>query len=254
METREVRRVPAGWPQESLALAAQASVLSGNKLDQLVRRLQRQTGRSREACWRFVLQYGLNSRDEHRRWTEAEVEELRDKLPAHSVDEIAKMLGRTPNAVRCALRRNNLRVREIRCDTFSIDSLARLLHVRKSEVSAWIEKGWLEATTQVFGKRQVNIITPEAFRNLYANHLRDLLDQKRISSLALFEAFYNYCFVPKHTIGSQLLTVRSDKRERAAFAVAQDREGVRPEEQKDEDALFNPDSDAGFFRQGKSST
>jgi hypothetical protein len=36
--------------------------------------------------------------------------------------------------------------------------------------------------------------------------------------MALFEAFYNYCFVPKHTIGSQLLTVRRDKREREAFA------------------------------------
>ncbi len=40
--------------------------------------------------------------------------------------------------------------------------------------------------------------------------------------MALFEAFYNYCFVPKHTIGSQLLTVRRDKRERAAFASAND--------------------------------
>jgi len=35
--------------------------------------------------------------------------------------------------------------------------------------------------------------------------------------VALFEAFYNFCFVPKHTIGTQLLTVRRDKRERAAF-------------------------------------
>jgi hypothetical protein len=36
--------------------------------------------------------------------------------------------------------------------------------------------------------------------------------------VALFEAFYNYCFVPKHTIGTQLLTVRRDKQEREAFA------------------------------------
>jgi hypothetical protein len=39
--------------------------------------------------------------------------------------------------------------------------------------------------------------------------------------VALFEAFYNYCFVPKHTIGSQLLTVRHDKREREAYAASQ---------------------------------
>jgi hypothetical protein len=42
-----------------------------------------------------------------------------------------------------------------------------------------------------------------------------------IPKVALFEAFYNYCFVPKHTIDTQLLTVRRDKRECAAFAVTQ---------------------------------
>jgi hypothetical protein len=45
-----------------------------------------------------------------------------------------------------------------------------------------------------------------------------------IPSVALFEAFYNYCFVPKHTIGSQLLTVRRDKREREAYAASQTEE------------------------------
>jgi hypothetical protein len=48
------------------------------------------------------------------------------------------------------------------------------------------------------------------------------LEQKRVPNVALFEAFYNYCFVPKHTIGTQLLTVRRDKREREAFASTQE--------------------------------
>ena len=47
------------WSPEALALAAQAKVLSGNKLEQLVVRLQRSTGRPSEQCWRFVIQYGL---------------------------------------------------------------------------------------------------------------------------------------------------------------------------------------------------
>jgi hypothetical protein len=42
--------------------------------------------------------------------------------------------------------------------------------------------------------------------------------------VALFEAFYNYCFVPKHTVGTQLLTVRRDKREREAYAASQNGE------------------------------
>ena len=220
------------WGQDARALALQARVLSGPKLDQLVRRLQRQTGRTREACWRFVLQYGLKSRDEHRRWTEEELENLRETLSSHSVEEAARMLSRSPNAIRCALRRNCLKVRDIRCDCFSVEALARILRVRKSEIHAWIEKEWLQATTQITGKRLRHIITPESFRALYAHHLSDLLAQKRVPNIALFEAFYNYCFVPKHTIGTQLLTVRRDKRERMAFAATQ--EGIESEEEDDE--------------------
>ena len=130
------------WGPDAIALANQARVLSGHKLDQLVRRLQRQTGRSREACWRFVLQTGLNSRDEHRRWTEEEIESLREQLASHSVEETASILGRSANAIRCKLRRHDLKVKEIRCDCFSVEALARTLHVRKSEIHAWI-KAWL---------------------------------------------------------------------------------------------------------------
>jgi hypothetical protein len=75
-----------------------------------------------------------------------------------------------------------------------------------------------------------HIITPESFRALYTHHLRDLLEQKRVPNIALFEAFYNYCFVPKHTIGTQLLTVRRDKREREAFAATQENDELNEDE------------------------
>ena len=42
--------------------------------------------------------------------------------------------------------------------------------------------------------------------------------RRGIRNQALFEAYLQYCFSPKHTIGEQLLDVRRDKRERAAFA------------------------------------
>jgi hypothetical protein len=227
-------------------------VLSGFKLDQLVRRLQRQTGRSREACWRFVLQHGLKSRDEHRRWSEEEIETLREKLSTHSVEETARMLGRSANAIRCALRRNDLKVREIRCDCMSVHSLARILRVRKTEIHAWIEKKWLQAATQVNGKRLTHIITPEAFRALYSHHLHDLIEQKRIPNLALFEAFYNFCFVPKHTIGTQLLTVRRDKRERAAFAAMQESgEGEEEDDGNDEGFRVSLGENMGFREDGE---
>jgi hypothetical protein len=220
-----VNRSTAGaWNDEAKAIAIQARVLSGEKLDQLVRRLQRHTGRSRESCWRFVLQTGLKIRDEHRRWTDAEIDALREHIATHSVEETAKMLGRSAKSVRCALHRYNLKIREIRCDWMSIDSLARILRVRKAEIQSWIEKGWLEATIHSQGKRSSYVITPEAFRALYTRHLSELIAQKRIPSVALFEAFYNYCFVPKHTVGTQLLTVRRDKREREAYEANQNGE------------------------------
>ena len=121
-----------GWSPEALALAAQAKVLSGNKLEQLVVRLQRNTGRPSEQCWRFVIQYGLKGRVANRRWTDEEVEFVREEIVKRSVDEIAKKLGRTPQSVRSMLQRNRLGVREIRCDLFSLESLARARFVSGS--------------------------------------------------------------------------------------------------------------------------
>src|SRR3984885_4160096 len=122
------------WSTEALALVAQAKVLSGNKLEQLVTRLQRHSGRTREACWRFVIQYGIKGKVDHRRWTEEEIEFVREELVKRSVEEIAKRLNRSPRSIRSMLQRNSLSVRDIRCDLFSIESLATALHVRKGEI------------------------------------------------------------------------------------------------------------------------
>jgi hypothetical protein len=43
-------------------------------------------------------------------------------------------------------------------------------------------------------------------------------------SQTLFEAYLQYCYSPKHTVGEQLLDVRRDKRERAAYAVLQEKD------------------------------
>jgi hypothetical protein len=215
---------PAGssprWSAEAVALAAQAKVLSGNKLEQLVVRLQRHTGRTREACWRFVIQYGLKGKMDHRRWTEEEIDFVREELVKRSVEEIATKLKRTPKSIRSMLRRSGLGVREIRCDLFSVESLATALHVRKSEVLFWIQQGWLAATVNRNGKRRSYSITPEAIKQAYTLHLADFL-KRGIPNQSLFEAYVQYVHSPKHTVGEQLLDVRRDKRERAAFAATQ---------------------------------
>jgi hypothetical protein len=207
------------WSPDALAMAAQAKVLSGNKIEQLVVRLQRHTGRASEACWRLVIQHGLKGRKDHRRWTESELEVVREELVKRPIEDVAKRIDRTPKAIRNMLRRNRLSLRQIRCDLFSVESLATALHVRKAEVVFWIEQHWLEASVATQGKRRYYSITPEALRDLYRQHHGDLM-KRGMRNQALFEAYVDYCFSPKHTVGEQLLDVRRDQRERAAFEAA----------------------------------
>jgi hypothetical protein len=226
------------WGQEAISLAEQARVLSGSKLAQLVRRLQRQTGRTQEECWRFVIKYGIKAEVDHRRWHQEELDEARELLTKYSVEEVAKRLNRSAKALRNALHRRQLSVREIRCDCFSLESLAQALHVRRSEIVSWIERGWLQATITKQANRASCRITPEALSALYKHHLEDLL-KRRIPNHSLFEAYVQYCFSPKHTTGEQLLEVRRDKREREAFAALQNGEDFSQENEEDDNGTFD---------------
>jgi hypothetical protein len=208
------------WSPKAKQMAVEAKVLAGSKLEQLVVRIQRHTGRPKDTCWRFVIQYGIKEKPEYRRWTDPEFELVREELVKGTVEQVAKKLNRTPKAIRNMLRRNQLSLRDIRCDLFSVESLAAVLRVRKSEIVHWIEQGWLEASVGSRGKRHFYIITPEALTKLYKQHQQDLL-RRGIRNQALFEAYLQYCFSPKHTVGEQLLDVRRDKRERAAFDAVQ---------------------------------
>src|SRR5215475_13922287 len=102
--------------REALAIAAQAKVLSGSKLEQLVTRLQRHSGHTKQECWRFVIQYGLKGRLDHRRWTDEEFESLREGLVKFSLEEMAAKLHRSPQALRRKLEREGFNLRDIRCD------------------------------------------------------------------------------------------------------------------------------------------
>lgn len=226
------------WNPEAIVLAEQARVLSGNKLAQLVRRLQRQSGRTQEECWRFVIKYGIKAEVDHRRWRQEELDEARELLTKYSVEEVAKRLNRSAKALRNALHRRQLSVREIRCDCFSVESLAQVLHVRRSEIMSWIEQGWLQATINKQANRTRYRIAPEALSSLYKHHLQDLL-KRRIPNQSLFEAYVQYCFSPKHTTGEQLLEVRRDKREREAFAALHNEDAFSQDNEEDADGTFD---------------
>lgn len=217
------------WSPEAISLAAQAKILSGAKLEQLVLRIQKRTGRSNEACWRFVIQRGIKAKPECRRWSEEEIEFVREELVRRSIDEIAAHLGRTPRSVWNMLSRNQLSVSEIRCDRFSLASLSRALHVGRSEILFWVQQGWLDATHSVTQGRHFYRFSPEALMRLYKHHLTDLL-RRGLPNYSLFEAYVQYLYSPKHTVGEQLLQVRRDKRERAAFAAVRQQETCEDDE------------------------
>jgi hypothetical protein len=208
--------------------------MSGQKLEQLATRIQRHSGRPRDSCWRLIIQYGIKGRVDYRRWTDPEFDVVREALVTGSVDEVARQIKRTPKAIRNMLRRNHLSLRDIRCDLFSIESLAVALHIRKKEVMFWIEQNWLQATVAIHGKRRFHMITPEALKDLYKHHHRDLM-KRGIRNQSLFEAYVEYCFAPKHTVGEQLLDVRRDKRERAAFAAATGAGAIDEDGEEDSD-------------------
>ncbi len=81
------------WSREAIALVAQARVSSGNKFEQLVERLQRNSRRRKQGCWRFVIQYALKNAVSHLRWTEEEMTMFREELLRRSIKEIAQSLS-----------------------------------------------------------------------------------------------------------------------------------------------------------------
>ena len=102
------------WSDDAKRLARQARVLSGDKLIDLVARIQRMTGNSKDACWRFIRQHGLRSKHDYRRWTPEEFDQLREELASHPLETVARRLRRTEESIRSVLARHGLSVRSIR--------------------------------------------------------------------------------------------------------------------------------------------
>ncbi len=239
-------KTASGWNPEAHAMAEQARVLSGHKLEELVVRLQRKSGRTKDQCWRFIIQHGLKRQTDHRRWSDEEFDQLREELVQNSVEEVAKKHKRTPHAIRSLLRRHRLSLRDIRCDRFSLESLSIALRIRKSEIQFWIDQGWLQAAVESHGSRRIHIITPESLHEMFKRHVSDLL-ARGVRNLSLFEAYVQYCFSPKHTLGTQLLSVRRDKKERASFDASRgtkDSAGTGEDDEEEDDSRYHLDLQA----------
>jgi hypothetical protein len=145
-----------------------------------------------------------------------EVEQVRELLVANPVEVVAKKIGRSPSSVKHLCSRVGIRSRELRCDLFSVNGLAAAIHVRKTEIVVWIEQGWLEALRDDETRPTSYKISPEALQRCLREHLPDL-QKRNIRSANILAVFQQYCYVPKHPVGEQLLQVREAKREQAAY-------------------------------------
>jgi hypothetical protein len=131
-----------------------------------------------------------------RAWTEEEIDQVRELLVANPVDVVARKMGRSPSSGKHLCSRRGIRINELRCDLFSISSLAPAMHVRKAEIVFWIDQGWLEVTKEGQGRIVAYLISPEAPQRCLREHLQDL-QKRNIRSSTILAVFNGTSFAWK---------------------------------------------------------
>jgi len=112
-------------------------------------------------------------------WSPKELERLRDLIHRHSVPQIAKMLHRSPNAVKVKATRLKLGLR-CRTDWYTKREVCEILGVDHKKVQSWIDSGALVATWHNGHRPQQNgmamwHITTEALRSFIIRYSGELL-------------------------------------------------------------------------------
>jgi len=112
-------------------------------------------------------------------WTPREIERLQELIHQRAVPQIAKMLHRSPNAVRVKATRLKLGLRA-RDDWYTKKDVCEILGVDHKKIQAWIDSGALVATWHTGLKPQKTgmamwHITTEALRDFIINHSGELM-------------------------------------------------------------------------------
>lgn len=114
-------------------------------------------GRSESA----VIQRYRRLRLGPQRWSEAEVETLRERWGEVPLSELCSILGRTKNAVKLKARSVGLPTNGKRCPYFTTGELAEVIGVDRGSVFEWVKKGELPAKKLYFGDRAMWYIHPD---------------------------------------------------------------------------------------------
>jgi hypothetical protein len=210
-DSRKKRRV-FDWPEEAaqlvtsyLGYAKRGHGHGRNALATLATRLAELSGNPRDACFRFLRQHGVTQKRVWRPWTKPEQQRLFDLIESCPVEEISRIMQRSPHSIRSMLHRLGENTQRGR-DWFTVYSLAEALHVRSDEVQKWIDHGWLKCRVVETNGVKKRIIDPDDFSEFVKQYGRAVVG-RRLNSDGLWFV-QNFVFPPKH---AHLLPLRKSK-------------------------------------------
>jgi hypothetical protein len=204
MNERGVRRKRRSfhWPEEATQLVREylrsskpGQFRSRNSVAGLATKLAALSGNPRDACFRFLHQQGVTQRRPWRPWTKPEQQRLFDLIETCPVEEVSKIMQRSPRSIRSMLHRLGESSQKGR-DWFTPYSLAEALHVRVDEVQKWVNHGWLKCRVVKTTSVKKRIIDPDDFSDFVKQHGRAVVG-RRLNADGLWFV-QNFVFPPKH--------------------------------------------------------
>lgn len=152
-------------------------VHSRNGLAALATKLVALSGNPRDACLRFLHQLGVTQKRVWRPWTKPEQQRLFDLIETCPLEEVSKIMQRSPRSIRSMLHRLGETSQRGR-DWFTVYSLAEALHVRSDEVQKWIDHGWLKCRIVETTGVKKRIIDPEDFSEFVKQYGRAVVGRR----------------------------------------------------------------------------
>jgi hypothetical protein len=204
MNERGIRRKRRSfhWPEEATQLVREylrsskpGQFRSRNSVAGLATKLAALSGNPRDACFRFLHQEGVTQRRPWRPWTKPEQQRLFDLIETCPVEEVSKIMQRSPRSIRSMLHRLGESSQRGR-DWFTPYSLAEALHVRVDEVQKWVNHGWLKCRVVKTTCVTKRIIDPDDFSDFVKQHGPAVVG-RRLNADGLWFV-QNFVFPPKH--------------------------------------------------------